>query len=295
MPDSDRILIIRPGALGDTVLTEPVVAAVRAAHPAARIDLAGRTDFLPLLVGPDLADACRSTDAAEFTSLFTDGPLELPESDVVLAFLPDPDGALERKLHAHTGRAVVFDPRPAPGATVHIVDRLLAALDQLGISAVRREPRIACRDLWRAEARLALGHDGDYAVIHPGSGGRSKLWQPEKWADVIAALHPLRVVLTVGPADEATAAEVLARIARRPEPLVLSGRPVTTLAGLLAGAKTYIGCDSGVTHLAAALGVPTVAVFGPTDPRLWRPRGRHVRIAAGPDRTTASVHPADVL
>ena len=289
-----RVLVIRPGALGDTLLTEPVVAALRAAHKAAIIELAGRTDYLPLLVGQELADACTSTDSAAFTSLFGEDPLELPTYDIVLAYLPDPDGALAAKLRGRNKRAVVFDPRPAEGGTVHIVDHLLGALAPLGICAARSRPRLTCRNEWSAAARALLERRRDYAVIHPGSGGRPKLWAPEKWAAVISALWPLEFVLTCGPADDEVANDVLARVAGRSRVVAVRGRPVTTLAGVLAGAKLYLGCDSGVTHLAAALGVPTVAVFGPTDPQVWAPRGPNVRVVVGRG-ATRSVAVANVL
>ena len=280
---SPRILVIRPGALGDVVVTEPVIAALREAYPAAHIAVAGRTDFLPLLAGRGRADACVSMDSAAFASLFSDGPLEIPEFDIVLAFLPDADGSLSARLGSRGGRAAVFDPRPKANATAHIVDHLLAALEPLGISAARSVPRLDCRDDWLAAASALLGQLQDYAVIHPGSGGRSKLWQPEKWAAVISGLAPLPVVLTSGPADGEIAAEIPTRAADRARVRVIAGQPITTIAGVLAGAKFYLGCDSGVTHLAAALGVPTVAVFGPTDPRVWAPRGPRVQVVRGPD------------
>lgn len=292
--DDPRILVIRPGALGDTVVTEPVVAALRSAYPRARIDLAGRTDYLPLLLGPHLADACISGDSSGLTSLFSSGPLKLPPCDVVLAFLPDPDGALLARLHTCCDTAVVFDPRPGEGAAVHIVDHLLASLGPLGVTAVRNQPRLVCVDDWCDAARL-LRPRGDYAAIHPGSGGRAKLWRPRGWGEVVAALDTLDVLMTAGPADERTVADVLAQAGATSRLSVVRDQPVTTVAGLVAGAKVFLGCDSGVAHLAAALGVPTVALFGPTDPRVWAPRGPAVRILAGPGSSTGAILPSDVL
>jgi len=296
--DRTRILIIRPGALGDTVVAEPAVAAICARYPQAHIELAGRTDYLPLLVGPGLADACVSTDSAAFTSLFGPGRLELPRSDLVLAYLPDPDGALSARLNAHAGKAVVSDPRPDEGKTTHIVDHLLVPLGRLDVPAVRDCPRLPCRHEWSDAARAVCPplQDGvDYAVIHPGSGGRHKLWPAESWAAVIGALHPLTFVLTCGPADAEVVDDLLAHMTDRSRARVLKHQPATTVAGVLAGARAYVGCDSGVTHLAAALGVPTVAVFGPTDPRIWAPRGKSVQVVAGSRGSTASVTPSAVL
>ena len=296
MDDGPNILIIRPGALGDTVFAEPVVASLRARYPDAHLEVAGRTDFLPLLVGPGLADACSSTDSARFTSLFADGPLGSTGYDIIVAYLSDEDGSLAEKLRGAACAAVVFDPRPPGDGSVHIVDHLLKALEPLGVPAARNQPRLPRRDEWLRQAAALdplLRRRGGYVVVHPGSGGRHKLLSGEKWADVIAGLRPRPVALTCGPADETVIADVLARVDGE-RPLVVRGQPVTTLAGVLAGAERYFGCDSGVTHLAAALGVPAVAVFGATDPRAWAPRGPNVRVVnAGEDRR--GVRAADIL
>ena len=286
MKSAHNILVIRPGALGDAVVTEPVVAALRAHYARAHIEIAGRTDFMPLLVGPELADTCRSTDSAAFTSLFSDSAIELPECDVALAYLPDEDGSIAKRLRAVAESAVVFDPRPSGGA--HIVDHLLKALGPLGVPIVRDRPLLPRRPEWSAAAVNVLPDKaGGYVVIHPGSGGRHKLVPPERWADVIAELRPRRIVLTCGPADDAVIENVLAN-SGDPAPFVVKSQTVTTLAGVLAGADGYFGCDSGVTHLAAALGVPTAAVFTATDPARWAPRGAHVRVTSADDLNAGS-------
>ncbi len=293
-----RILIIRPGALGDTVLTAPVLAALREKYPAARIELAGRTDYGAVLVDGRLADACVSSDSAAFTSLFADGPIKLSECDIAVAYLPDADGRVAARLGERCGSVVVFDPRPEAGGRVHITRHLLRALTPLGISDADECPRIVCREEWRHAARaLLLGQDAKeaYVVIHPGSGGRQKLWQAEKWAAVISAVSPRRVVLTCGPADEGVAEEILAQVTGGTRVAPVCGQPITTVAGVLAGADGYVGCDSGVTHLAAALGVRTVAILGPSESRVWAPRGRAVCVLAGVHGSTASVAPSVVL
>ncbi len=321
------ILVIRPGALGDTIFVEPVIAALRARYPEARIEIAGRDEFVPLLVGPGLADACSSTDAARFTTLFTDGPARLTGCDIILAFLPDAGGSLAGKLGAIAGAAVVFDPRPPDDGTVHIVDHLLGALEPLGVPPVRTRPQVPRWPEWlaaAAEIDPLVAEEGGYVAIHPGSGGlgplrggepvgvcfqqtltsrgafssarrggRHKLWPAAEWAAVVDALRPRPVVLTCGPADRTVVDDVLAHVSGD-RPLVVTGQPVTTLAGVLAGAAAFVGCDSGVTHLAAALDLPTVALFGPTDSGTWAPRGTNVRVLDGGPRMD-KLATADVL
>jgi ADP-heptose:LPS heptosyltransferase len=120
-------------------------------------------------------------------------------------------------------------------------------------------------------------------IIHPGSGSPNKNWPIENFAEVAAQLQRgyRRVTWCLGPAE-------VERV-RLPK---LIGDPLyceslVELAGRLATARLYIGNDSGITHLAATLGVPTIAIFGPTDPAVWAPRGDHVyveKMSVGPDR-----------
>ena len=86
-------------------------------------------------------------------------------------------------------------------------------------------------------------------------------------------------VMVLGPADEQAEAAILAL--GLPGVLMLRPPSITMLAAILAQAQGYIGHDSGVTHLAALLGVPTVAMFGPTDEQRWAPRGAHVTVVRG--------------
>jgi hypothetical protein len=101
------------------------------------------------------------------------------------------------------------------------------------------------------------------AVIHPFSGGRRKNWPLESF-EAVAARLPLPVEWTAGPEEALPAATRFDNLFE--------------LAGWLAGAQLYIGNDSGITHLAAATGLPVLALFGPTVPRQWAPRGRHVLV-----------------
>src|SRR5579864_4809532 len=110
-------------------------------------------------------------------------------------------------------------------------------------------------------------HDGGFAVIHPFSGGFKKCWPLERYRELASRLS-MPVRWCVGPEETL---EDAVRI-----------DDLYELAGWLATARVYIGNDSGITHLAAAVGTPVVALFGPTDPRIWSPRGRDVSVIAKP-------------
>jgi heptosyltransferase-3 len=103
-------------------------------------------------------------------------------------------------------------------------------------------------------------------VIHPFSGGAKKNWPLSNFRQVAAQLGDVRWL--AGPEetlDGATRFDSLLDVAH-----------------LIAGAKRYIGNDSGITHLAAAVGAHVIAIFGPTDPRVWAPRGANVHVLIDP-------------
>jgi ADP-heptose:LPS heptosyltransferase len=111
-------------------------------------------------------------------------------------------------------------------------------------------------------------------AIHPGSGGARKRWPTSHFASLIRDLrHDFAPALIAGPQDEQIVAQVIAGAGATP---VVRDISVAGLAAFLSECAVYIGNDSGVTHLAALAGVPTVALFGPTDPALWAPLGPRV-------------------
>jgi heptosyltransferase-2 len=119
----------------------------------------------------------------------------------------------------------------------------------------------------------------DFIAIHPGSGSPSKNWPADRFAAVARALSPHRPwLLIAGPADAAA----VAPLAQRPGAIVARDLPLRVLGALLARARLYIGNDSGITHLAAAYGAPTLALFGPTDPAQWSPVGPQVKVLRAP-------------
>jgi ADP-heptose:LPS heptosyltransferase len=245
-PAADRVarrLILRPGAIGDTIVSLPALELLRAPYteiwaPEANAPLlrhlgevrtlAGmRIDMLELDPPPELCGRLRSFD--EIVSWYGAARDEFR-------------GALER-----TGVPCrLFRALPPGGSAVHAADFYL---EQVG-GAPGATPRLP----WRAAP-------GGYAVIHPFSGGARKNWPLPLFREVHAALSAgMPVHWCAGPEE---ALEGAARFADLGE-----------LAQWLAGASLYVGNDSGITHLAAACGVPVVAIFGPTDPAVWGPRGK---------------------
>jgi ADP-heptose:LPS heptosyltransferase len=173
----------------------------------------------------------------------------------------------------------------------------LAPLDAVGPEVA--VPRVTLDPTALAEVRAWLARKGDvgqrWAAYHPGSGSPRKNWPVANFATVAADLasYGLRPVLLAGPAEADTfeAAELTLGPLR---PLVARDWPLPRLAALLHLCAGYVGVDSGITHLAAAAGARVVAVFGPTDPRRWAPRGPRVSIVRCPEAGEPGQEPLGV-
>ena len=278
---------MRTGAIGDFVLTLPALRALRATFPAHQILLATRADVLPL-VHNMLADDVLAADDRRIAALFqreTQTPSALTplfsDLDVAVLWLPAPRSAIVadhlRRLNA--SHIVSADPLPTHR---HAADHLLDTLALLGISSARfdarprLDPPLVSPDV-AARTRLgsSLAPDTRLVAIHVGSGSAAKRWPLDNFLAVaarIAAVPKTHVLLVSGPAENVKGLRLPANSTYLPDVRLID------LAALLSTCALYLGNDSGITHIAAALGVPTVALFGPTDPAIWGPRGHHVTI-----------------
>ena len=281
----------------------PALAALRAGYPGARLALVGNPAASRLLQSAGYVDEAHSFDARWVTDLYSgeatdDLRARLAEVDLAVVWSRSPESpAVEslRRLGIPTLAAPSFPP---PGVRRHLCDHLLGTLAPLGLPAVAPIPRLTvpdadrafARDFWRANAIDAI--DGATVVaLHVGSGSPRKNWPAERFAAVADRLaeRGIRVLLVSGPADEAQADAFLRSTRNRV--LVAESPRLGELAALLARADAYLGNDSGVSHLAAAVGTPTVAIFGPTDPALWAPRGPRVIVLWRGEAWTAGSEP----
>jgi len=301
---------MRPGALGDILLTLPALDALHEGPKSpfrwrgpCEIEVMGNLAVLSFLPGRSAVTAVSSFDRADLAALFQPDAtppeslqLYLNSFDLILSYATSPEHPFARHLaHTAKGRVLSFDPRPVPGQRMHMCDYLQQPLRELGIAPNAAPPRLM---LTAADQQDAVqwwtehGLDGQPAIaIHPGSGSLSKNWPAEGFVAVahrLARERGVRIVWLSGSADAATVAAVQ-RTLDDEEALWLQDPPLSLLAAVLARAVLYLGNDSGVSHLAAAVGVPSVVIFGPTDPAIWAPRGRDVRIVRG----TALCAPCD--
>ena len=119
-------------------------------------------------------------------------------------------------------------------------------------------------------------------VIHPGSGSKKKVWPVERFLEVVRYLQRhvgSRILIVLGPAEGPEvqkAFEVIEWDMGPSAPILLKGLSLLELTSMVKKCRLFMDNDSKITHMAAALGVPTVAIFGPSDPKVWSPRGKKV-------------------
>ncbi len=251
MPEHKR-LIVRPGAIGDVILALPAMEHLRA-------------DYLEIWVPSQAVLLVRFADRVQSIAKTGLDMLEFDPPPALVPHLQSFDSIVSwyatnrtefRTLVTGLGLPVEFLPAMPPNEPiVHAADFYLA---QVGGSPPAI-PRIEC-------PRGA----GDFAVLHPFAGADSKRWPLERFHELKRMLErQMPVHWCAGPED---ALEDAVRI-----------DDLYELAQWLASARLFIGNDSGITHLAAAVGTPVVAIFGPTDPRVWAPRGPKVSVVTQPE------------
>ncbi len=276
-----RFLILRGGAIGDFIATLPVLQALRAQWPEARIEIWGYPHVAELAVAAGWAQSVVSLDRAEMSRFFVPEPrftdaqvAAIRSFDLVFNYLHDPVGQVRSNLLLAGAKQVLSgSPIIKRG---HAVPFLLEPLQALALYDVDLVPTLDFPEALRAAGRERLrsrGVRGKPVAVHPGSGSPLKNWPVERFVEIIRRLRSQskETVAILGEADVAEAA-VLAR--ELPEVPVLEGLTLVELAATLAECAAYLGNDSGITHLAAAVGLPVVALFGPSNADVWAPRGR---------------------
>ena len=258
-----RMLVVHMGGLGDFLLCCPALKCLARDFV---IELLGRPARLELAVAGGIAEKAHNIESSGFESLFIapdDTILALlAPFDAAVVWMRDEDGTLKRAIQSCGVADVrVFPGLPPEGWSRHASEYYL---EQLGLSDSK-------------PFRLTLPHEGTGTdvVIHAGSGSARKNWPLERFVTLAEILESRdrTVHWCLGPAE---AGMMLPENAQMFTPDSPSG-----LARWLSAARAYVGNDSGVTHLAAACGVRTTAIFGPTDPRIWAPKGGNVQVLHG--------------
>jgi heptosyltransferase III len=285
--------MIHPGGLGDVLLAVPAMVRLRSRFPNHRLVLCAEGQIARLLLACRIIDAWTSVQGRACADLFAGadsvtGQVQtwMEVCDLAIGWTQDFDGKLNETLKAVGVREVIVrSPFSTAIRATHQRDRFLEAIheapsnDEEDILLTMTEPLLHLGRTCLEAAGPSIG--ASLVVIHPGSGSVHKCVAPELLASVVVALQTSGTtpVILEGSADREPVKRLLQLCVN--QPIVLKGLDLRTVAGVLAQARLFVGQDSGVTHMAGLLGVRTVALFGPTNPARWAPRGAHVTVVQG--------------
>jgi ADP-heptose:LPS heptosyltransferase len=285
------ILVIRPGAIGDALLTFPVLKALKEYYFVVHISLVSNAQVLPLAIASDVAEKVFDFQDIHWSELFSTTGIcttflrdLLEQIDLAICWLHDPDGIVGCNLrNVGVKHCIIAPGRPPEGEHIHIIDYLAGTF---GLASVRTRFSSLLPLQGVSTTSKHTNSTSEFFAIHPGSGSAQKCWPTSHFASVIERIWQQNrpVLLLAGPADTERIHELLEPLSSPSTPgmlKLLTNAPLLEVARQLQQCRGYLGNDSGITHLAAMLGVPTIAIFGPTDPAIWRPVGPFVTVLAG--------------
>ncbi|HSE60361.1 MAG TPA: glycosyltransferase family 9 protein [Nitrospiraceae bacterium] len=290
------LLVIHPGTLGDVLMAVPSLRVMRAKFPRHDLALVARGEIGDLLKQAGEVSQVCSLEGAFGSTLFGGEPV-LPSQwrewlgrcDRAIGFLSDPEGTVRATLGRFAiAHITLRSPFDGTLQAIHQSARFIEIVEQVVPTKVRLVPPLRVSHKRRAEARGILRSIGvkvpidGLVVVHPGSGSPHKCADPRLYAGVImwALDRGGQAVMIEGPADGEAVSAVTGLLSHRQVP-ILKHDDLNILAAVLAQASLFVGNDSGVTHLAASVGAPTVALFGPTDPARWAPIGPAMQVLQG--------------
>jgi len=303
----EKILVIHQGALGDVILSFPALLALKEERGACLAMLC-KDQIGKVACDLGVATVHFPVERARFSGLFAkDTPLDMQ------AFIDDYDAAvligfsddMSRRIRQHhRGRTYRIAPRPPSGEEVHVAGHIRRQLEIKGLLRNSDDwgVRHGERETWASRTKVGKGKIGarasslrhgpvedslslreqDPILIHPGAGSRRKRWSVNNFialAGAVTEMNGEKAVFLLGPAES----DLLPVIKKRVEGKfqIHQLQDLSAAMTFMKAAKCFIGNDSGLAHLAAMMGVPTVAIFGPSSPKRWRPVGKAVKVLRG--------------
>lgn len=278
--EREKILFIHGGALGDGILSLPAIYSVRDAFPGAAITLIGYPERWRW-VRPAPFENILPLEWMSLERLFVPGgpippTLEALLRDFRLVISWHGNEDFEKNLLSFLRGTFLFRPFRPTALTVHASNFFLHTLNPLGIPLVADIPPLEAPPVPETFPNLPT----EPVILHPGSGSRTKCWSPENFARLAEMTErllcrPCRFL--IGEADRWILEEPSFQTPQM-EKRILMNLSLSTVAAILKKGRAYVGNDSGISHMAAVLGIPALVIFTATDPRIWAPRGRHVRV-----------------
>ncbi len=286
-----KAIIIHQGALGDLINTVP---AIRAIKENAGLLIGIGSERLQLLEYAGILDQALSSESISFHTLFSENfqPARILEeifsgTELAVSWLGRNSEVYQKNLARLAGKAEIFQEPfpPAPGSEP--ISKILARpVQKAGIEVSDFIPRLKLPESAK-ETALSIVGDKPFIAIHPGSGSSKKAMPAAKLFRILELLAEImprqKIAIITGEVEKQMVFELVKKCPEKLRPIaqLVKDLPLLKLADLLSQAQLYLGMDSGPTHLAASLGIKTVAVFGPTDPLVWAPPQGNVKVAAG--------------
>jgi len=273
-----KILIIRGGAIGDFILTLPSIAALRRQFPEAHLEVLGYPHIAQLAVAGNLVNRVQSIEAGALAGFFArNGTLSqelanyFSEFDLIISYLYDPDQIFRVNVARCTQAQFIQGPhRPDERGKVPASQAFLKPLERLAIFDADPVPRLS---FLMGNGRKTQSSDETELAVHPGSGSEKKNWPEAKWGELIDRLiHETncQLLLAGGEAE----GERLQRLAAALPPSrvrVAQSLPLAELGRLLQRCTAFVGHDSGISHLAAAVGLRGLLLWSDSSQAVWRP------------------------
>jgi ADP-heptose:LPS heptosyltransferase len=289
-----KVLIHHDGALGDTLLSLPCFRVIR--QGSSLIHIAARSDVAKFLLDAGVADDVSATGNGLYTSLYTGHPdgrtgTFLDRFDAAYIFTAKTESQHVRNIADSVKRTRIIRTIPQEDGNEHAASfRLKQVTGKKDTDSLAYMLDIGPSHRKKARDLLSLwGYDsltGPLVTIHPGSGGKRKCWPLHSYLSVAERLvHGVKActVFFAGPAEDDRTKNEIMSFAGRHDGMVRSYEAsLIEVAALLNLSDLYIGNDSGITHLAGAVCRNVLALFGPTDPDLWRPVGMNIGVLSSP-------------
>jgi ADP-heptose:LPS heptosyltransferase len=292
-----RILVIRGGAIGDFILTLPVFAALRERFPKTHLEVLGYPHIASLALAGGLVDGVQSIEARALAGFFArNGTLDerltryFQSFEVAISYLYDPDEIFRVNFERCSKAQFHQGPhRPDESKETHATEVFLKPLERLAIYNADPVPKLALPTTATPDgspagslrpAEASGTPTAPWIAMHPGSGSEQKNWPEENWNALLRriASDTNWNLLIVGGEAEGDRVDRLARLLPPSRVALARSLRLTDLAARLGGCDFFLGHDSGIAHIAAAVGLRGFALWGKTNASIWSPRGDGVTI-----------------
>jgi len=319
---AQRGVILQPGAIGDCILTLPLAEFMKDSLRLGGIDILGHTEYIGILPGRTCIDSVRSMDSMNLHRLFVEtNVFDLADGDPlinaftdyawIVTFLGEPNSNFEQNLIftancSHSSEVITLSMKPPEDYSNHLTDYYRQQfVDESGLSSEPQQIERGTRLIKATEADVNKGREllkeiqvdsfEKLVVIQPGSGGLHKCWYLDNFLAVAKKLRSkgVEVVFLLGPAEQERCSNTTIKDINSVASC-LTDLSLTQVVCLLSCSDGFIGNDSGITHLAAGMGVRTLVVFGPTNPAVYKPIGPAVTVFAG-SKTAFAEKPSAAL